>query len=90
MGKGIPRRLIDLTDDVYDYSQSDIEKIFNKLKISANILKTRRVAFLITELPSEYDVRDLASVFKTDQFEAGIFTEMEEAVMFLNKAMVSA
>jgi len=35
---GIPRRLIDVTEMIYEFNDEDIHKIFAKLKVSANIL----------------------------------------------------
>lgn len=86
-GEGIPRRLIDLTEMTLDFSESDIEKIFSKLKFSAEKLQTKRIAFIAGHYPEGIDMEGLVKKFKTDSFEIGVFIDKGEAVSFLNKRL---
>lgn len=84
-GKGIPRRIIDLSEDTYDYSEDDVKLIFDKMRVSANILKTEQIAFIIKEYPSDYDVHKIADLYRTERLDIGVFTCSADALCFLNQ-----
>jgi hypothetical protein len=84
-GKGVPRRMIDLTEDVYDYTTDELTEVFSKMRVASNLLETRRIVILLKEFPKEIDAVKLAEGYSTDFFEIGIFDNTAEAVKFLNK-----
>lgn len=81
-GKGISRRLVDMTEQDLLFSREDGEKIVKMIKASADILGARKMAILLKEIPDEVEL--IRPLLKNPGLAIEFFTDKADAARFLS------
>jgi len=84
-GDGVTRRLVDMTETEFTYNAKDAQKVVKMMKVSANVLGSKKVAILFKEVPKGFDLRELKSFLDLSTVEIELFTDKAKAARFLNK-----
>ncbi|MCP4669859.1 MAG: hypothetical protein GY857_01010 [Desulfobacula sp.] len=84
-GKGIKRRLIDMTEQEFTYNLEDAQKIFKLMNVSASALGAKKIAILFKEIPDNFKFGKLNSLLDTPKLEIKVLTNRAKAAQFLNK-----
>lgn len=84
-GKNIPRRLIDLSENEFNYSTEDAEKVFKALWKEARILRIDKIALLFNNIPDTFDIKKIIPFLDTSFTTIRMFVDKQKAIEFLNK-----
>jgi len=85
-GDGVTRRLIDMTEQEFTYNFKDAQKVLKMMKVSANVLGSKKIAILFKEIPENFELKELKSFLKVSTVEIGFFTDKAKATQFLSKS----
>ncbi len=83
-GDGVTRRLIDMTEQEFTYNFKDAQKVLKMMKVSANVLGSKKIAILFREIPKNFELRELKSFLNLSTLEIELFTDKAKAAQFLS------
>ena len=83
-GDGVTRRLIDMTEQEITYNFQDAQKVLKMMKVSANVLGSKKIAILFKEIPKNLELRELKSFLNLSTVEIEFFTDKAKAAQFLS------
>jgi len=84
-GGNVSRRLMDLSEQDFLFDIESAKAILNNLKQAAKVLRPKRIAILLKEIPDKFDLQATLPLLNSPELKIGLFVDRARAIEFLNQ-----